>query len=144
MNEAALGSAVFGGSLSVAARPASASGLAVHAPLAGLAGTDLSRRFCYWRGSSGRRYLFSVFPLGQGRCADRCPRFEQAVVVAVAHRRDGDRQILFIGETGRHPDLFFEGGRLHRAIAAGANEIHVHLLAEDVRARAAIVRDLQT
>ena len=120
------------------------SGPAAHAPLAGLAGTDLSRRFCYWRGASGHRYLFSVFRLGSRNVEERCPGFERAIVLAVAHRHDGEREIVSAGETGGEPQAYFESRGLQDAIAAGANEIHVHLLTRDLDARIAILRDLET
>ena len=143
MKPAALGIAFSSGTVSVAVGPASDPGMAAHAPLAGLAGTDLSRRFRYWRGSSGGRYLFSVFPLGPRPCPDGCPRFEGAIILGVAHRQGDERQILCIGQTGRLPDPYAEGGCVQGAIAAGANEIHVHLLTEGHAARAAIIRDLE-
>ncbi len=120
------------------------SGPAAHAPLAGLAGTDLSRRFCYWRGTSGQRYLFSVFRLGSRKVEDRCPGFERAIVLAVAHRHDGEREIVSAGETGSEPQTYFESRGLQDAITAGANEIHVHLLTRDLDGRVAILRDLET
>ena len=119
-------------------------GPAIHAPLAGLAGTDLSRRFCYWRGASGHRYLFSVFRLGSRKVEDRCPGFERAIVLAVAHGQNGEREIVCAGETGSEPQAYFESRGLQDAIAAGANEIHVHLLTRDLEARTAILRDLET
>ena len=117
--------------------------LTAHAPLAGLAGTNLSRRFCYWRGASKRRYLFSVFPLESGKLEDPCPRFQQAVVLAVVNTPGREREIVCAGDTGEHPDGFFDSGRMQRAIAAGTNEIHVHLLTEDPDGRRAIVPDLE-
>ena len=143
MKHAALSSAFFASSAPVAAAAAHVGALSADTPVAGLAGTDLSRRFRYWRGSSGRRYLFSVFPLGQRRTVELCPRFEGAVILAVAHGRDDERRILCIEETGSRPDRFFESGRLREAVAAGANEIHVHLLTESPAAREALVEDLQ-
>lgn len=112
------------------------------APLAALRGSDLSRRFRHWRGMSGRRYLFSVFPLGADRSVDRCPRFDAAVVLAVKRGPDDGREILYLDQTGTVPDLLFDGTQLKAAIAAGANEIHVHLLTDCAEARLAILCDL--
>lgn len=114
----------------------------VDAPLAALRGSDLSRRFRHWRGMSGRRYLFSVFPLGAAPSLDRCPRFDAAVVLAVKRGPDDGREILYLDQTGSVPDLVFEGTQLKAAIAAGANEIHVHLLTECAEGRLAILCDL--
>ena len=54
------------------------------APLVGLEGSDLSARFRHWRGASGRRYLFSVFPLRSISASEGCPRYREAVILAVA------------------------------------------------------------
>ncbi len=113
----------------------------IDAPLAGLAGSDLSRRFRHWRGAGGRRYLFSVFPLDRPDAVDDMPRFADAVVLAV-HRHGEQRRILALDETGGLPDLFYFSTGFREAVAAGANEIHVHLLTEDPTARAAMLRDL--
>lgn len=119
-------------------RPVSASA----APLAGLAGTDLSRRFRHWRGVSGKRHLFSVFPIGTPLPGEDAPRFADAVVMAVGRDTGGVPRILALDETGPLPDLFYDSARFRAAVAAGAEEIHVHLLSESASARAAVMRDL--
>jgi hypothetical protein len=119
-------------------RPAAVSG----APLAGLAGTDLSRRFRHWRGASGRRHLFSVFPVGEP-VGEEAPRFSDAVVMAVGRDAAGTPRILALHETGPLPDLFYDSAPFRSAMARGAEEIHVHLLAEGPAARAAVLRDLE-
>ena len=143
------------------------------APLAGLAGTDLSRRFRHWRGKSGRRHLFSVFPLSRiawvdarnpaslprgieqgcvGEPMQPCfeepapgedaPRFAEAVVMAVGRDAEGAPRILALDETGPLPDLFYDSAPFRAALAEGAHEIHVHLLADGPGGRAAVLRDL--
>ena len=112
------------------------------APLAALRGSDLSRRFRHWRGASGRRYLFSVFPVDSPGLLERCPRFDLAVVLAVQHGPEDRRDILHLDQTGTVPEMFFAGSQLGAAVAMGANEIHVHLLAENAEARMAILDDL--
>ncbi|MGI3903298.1 MAG: hypothetical protein ACRYGP_13395 [Janthinobacterium lividum] len=119
-------------------RPVAASA----APLAGLAGSDLSRRFRHWRGASGKRHLFSVFPLGAPLPGEDAPRFADAVVMAVGRDGGGVPRILALDETGPLPDLFYESARFRDAVAAGAEEIHVHLLADSAPARAAVMHDL--
>lgn len=116
--------------------------LALNQPLVGLVGSDLARRFLHWRGASGRRYLFSIFPLHRATSIDEAPRFHDAVVLAVVRDAAGERRILVADETGALPDLFYTSAQLRDAVAAGANEIHVHLLAESVSGRAALLRDL--
>lgn len=120
-------------------RPTAASA----APLAGLAGTDLSRRFRHWRGASGKRHLFSVFPVSEPAPGEEAPRFADAVVMAVGRDAAGTPRILALDETGPLPDLFYDSAPFRSALARGAEEIHVHLLAESPAARAAVLRDLE-
>ena len=115
---------------------------AVNQPLVSLVGSDLSRRFLHWRGASGRRYLFSIFPLSRAASIDEAPRFHDAVLLAVLRDAAGERRILMADETGTLPDLFYASAKLRDAVAAGANEIHAHLLADDMPARAALLHDL--
>lgn len=110
--------------------------------LAGLAGSDLSRRFRHWRGISGRRHLFSVFPVRDAGTGGELPRFSDAVVLAVGPGPCGERRILMIDDTGADPGPFYDGARLRAALTAGADEIHVHLLTESRVGRAALIRDL--
>ncbi len=111
-------------------------------PLAGLAGTDLSRRFRHWRGASGKRHLFSVFPIGLPCPGEEAPRFADAVVLAVGPDAAGERRILAMDETGPLPELFYDSARFRAAVSEGADEIHVHLLTESAAGRAALLRDL--
>ena len=143
MGHPAAGATGFGIAALVDGRAVMATGRDADTPLAGLAGSDLAGRFRHWRGLSGRRYLFSVFPLGARPALDRLPRYEQAVILAVRRDQDGTRTILLAADTGPMPDVLFGGHGLHDAIASGANEIHMHLLADDGRARLAIVDDLE-
>lgn len=124
-----------------AAHPARSAASA--APLQGLAGSDLSRRFRHWRGASGKRHLFSVFPLGEPLPGEEAPRFADAVVLAVGRDAAGEPRILAVDETGALPELFYGSARFRAAAAAGATEVHVHLLADGPAARAAVVRDLR-
>jgi hypothetical protein len=123
------------------------------APLVGLAGSDLSPRFRWWRGVTGRRYMFSVFRLPPERCGsapadatarlDHVPRYDQAVVLAVACEAEEERRVVYMGETGTLPDVVFGGEALHQALRQGADEIHIHVLTEDAAGRRAMLSDLQ-
>ncbi|KRE09769.1 hypothetical protein ASE63_04385 [Bosea sp. Root381] len=97
---------------------------------AGLVG----RRFTAWRGRSGRRYVASVFALGD----EHALGFTDAVLLAVSE----DRRILAARDSG---PFGVEAAltRWQQAVArAGASEIHVHLLAEDGISRRAALLDL--
>ena len=120
-------------------RPVAASA----APLVGLAGTNLARRFRNWRGASGRRHLFSVFSIGEPCPGEDAPRFADAVVLAVGVDASGERRILAMDETGPLPELFYDSERFRAALARGADQIHVHLLTDSAAGRAAVMRDLE-
>ena len=92
------------------------------------------RRFTAWRGRSGRRYVASVFPVAD----EHALGFTDAVLLAVSP----DRRILAARESGPF-GIEAALGRWQRSIiAAGACEIHVHLLAEDGMSRRAALLDL--
>lgn len=92
------------------------------------------RRFTAWRGRSGQRYVASVFPVAD----DHALSFTDAVLLAVSQ----DRRILAARDSG----VFGIEAALTRwrnaVLAAGAHEIHVHLLAEDGISRRAALLDL--
>jgi hypothetical protein len=108
-----------------------------NAPLASLTRTGLDKLFHSWLGASGRRYICSVYALGDAPAFD-CHR---AVIVAV--RRDGSgAAFLFAFSPSAEEaadDLRFW---TRRARACGANEWHVHLLAETPEERALMLDDL--
>lgn len=92
------------------------------------------RRFTAWRGRSGRRYVASVFQVGD----DHALGFTDAVLLAVAP----DRSIIAArdsGPFGIEAALTRWRGAVRQA---GACEIHVHLLAEDGISRRAALLDL--
>ncbi len=81
----------------------------------------------------------SLASIGLDRRSASVPRCGR---LAVLRDAAGERRILVADETGALPDLFYGSAQFRDAVAAGANEIHVHLLTEDVRERAALLRDL--
>jgi hypothetical protein len=110
---------------------------AANRPLASLMSTGLEKLFHSWLGASGRRYICSVYVLGEPPVFD-CRR---ALVAAV--RRDAcGVAMLFLFEPG--PDEAADDLRFwtQKARVAGANEWHVHLLAETAEDRALVLRDL--
>jgi hypothetical protein len=118
--------------------------LAVSAPLDCLAGRALASRFHAWRGSSGSRYVCSVFPVRGDAELGGLPEFDAAVALAVSIGRDGERSRVAVFE------LCWRNGRfvgdvncVKGALAAGVCEWHIHLLAETGRARRAMINDLE-
>ena len=94
-------------------------------------GSGDAERFWYWRGSSGKRYIHTIYKSGN------CPPLPGAIYVAV--KRTGSlRMVIAI-------DRFspFWDGTFSAHENADADEIHVHLLASDNRIADAILRDLK-
>ena len=105
------------------------------APLRALAGEALAARFRSWRGASGRRYIFSIFD------RQSCPAYEHVVAMIVTRDPDGERRIMFIGDTGCFPELAL--ARAAKEIpVAGEIEFHFHMLATSRAERNAMIADL--
>jgi hypothetical protein len=105
------------------------------APLRALAGEALAARFRSWRGASGRRYIFSIFD------RQSCPAYEHVVAMIVRRDPDGERRIMFIGDTGCFPELAL--ARAAKEIpVAGEIEFHLHMLATSRAERNAMIADL--
>ena len=96
----------------------------------------VERRFHYWAGCSGRHYLHSVF-----RPAD-VPGFAHANILVV-RRWKNRREVLFIGRCAADVEAFYAGAAYRRALLAGGNEVHVHLLGRTEAARRRIEDDLR-
>jgi hypothetical protein len=95
----------------------------------------LGDRFHYFRGSSGRRYLFSTVPAGE------LGDFHSAVVI-LARRAPGGRlaaySVAVLDETGRPAG----GDRFRLRTIASDTLVLVHLLAGSEAARRELVADL--
>jgi hypothetical protein len=102
--------------------------------LASLADGSLAAHFRYWRGASGRRYVFSVYDKVS------CPAYDHAVLIAVTKEASGRRRIAFIADTGSLPELVL--AEAIRVAGEGAVELHTHLLAASTVERAEVVADL--
>jgi hypothetical protein len=120
------------------ARPFAASHFAASPlPLASLDRTGLENLFQSWRGASGRRYICSVYPVGEAPSFD-CAR---AIVAAVRKNAEG-ASIAFVFQPG--PEGESDGLRqwTQKARQYGADEWHVHLLAGSKEERDFALRDL--
>jgi hypothetical protein len=118
--------------------------VAADAPLDCLSGGALAARFHAWHGASGHRYVCSVYGVDRTDPAAGLPDLDDAVVIAVALDPRDARSCVGIFEF-----CMKDGGRdrashaVERALAAGAREWHVHLLATSPEARRAVIRDLE-
>ncbi len=94
-------------------------------------------RLHIWRGASGRRYVHGVFKLVD------CPELEAVAYVLVRRTADGRREALRIDRTRSDaPSLNLAAIRQYAA-KLGANEVHVHSLAQSEAARATLMFDLR-
>jgi hypothetical protein len=105
-------------------------------PAADLA-TETAARSAYWRGASGRRYAHMVYSLIE------CPPVPEASYLLVRRDGDGSCRVLHIasGESSA-PSLNLARIRQQGA-TLGANEVHVHLLAESEGQRRLATCDLR-
>jgi predicted GIY-YIG superfamily endonuclease len=91
----------------------------------------------WWEGLSGYPYITSVYPLFEP------PAFSSAVYILVRKESSGYRP-LYIGQTSnltrRLKEHRYEKAKI--ALALGANELHVHLLANKERDRFSTETDL--
>jgi hypothetical protein len=115
--------------------PPPAPSTAPPSPLRGPAVLD-NERFCAWRGRSGRRYVTSIYGF------DACPDYEHVVALAVRRAPDGSRTALCGVDLGAFPLVALHGEAMKAAREQGANEVHLHLLAETSAGRAAAIEDL--
>ena len=102
-------------------------------PVKAFGGPD---RFFAWQGRSGRRITVSVYAPGD------CPDYEHVAAFAVRRSADGSRRILVGVDLGTFPSLVLGGSLLGDAVDEGANEIHLHLLADTPGQRSSVIADL--
>lgn len=106
------------------------------AALAALAGTSIADRFCSWIGSSGRRYVFSVYS------AAECPAFRDAVLLAAVRDMTGQRRAILARDTGAFPEPVVAKAQRELRAYGPRVELHLHLMAASPAERAATVADL--
>jgi hypothetical protein len=106
------------------------------APVAGMA-IDESARCQFWRGASGRRYMHTVYSLIE------CPPVPQATYLLARREHDGSRQVVHIA-SGENSAPTLNLARIRQVGATlGANEVHVHFLAETEGQRRLVTCDLR-
>lgn len=91
-----------------------------------------------WRGRSGRRYVVAAHPLARADAGD-C---DGAVLLAVVRNAEGVARIVATATGDGLPDEARRRAWLARAARRGAQELHVHRLAETPVERRAVRSDL--
>lgn len=105
-------------------------------PAVAKGGEDLAGRFHFWRGVSGKRYIHTVYSLIE------CPMLHRGTYVLVRRDAAGRRFALRVGATEHEAPSLNLADIRRRGAQLGADEVHVHLLADTPEARRGIERDL--
>ena len=92
-------------------------------------------RYSYWRGASGKRYLFTAVP------ADTVDDFHNGVVLFVANARNAARRILSVGmvDNGQITEMKARG---RKAAKRRPRQAFVHLLAASPEERREVIADI--
>jgi hypothetical protein len=99
---------------------------------------DFPQSFQYWRGASGQRYFHLVYSL------IGCPALPKSNYILVRCCYDGRRVALAFGHTKNDAESLNLAHLRHEGAKFGANEVHIHLLADTPEAREAVEADLIT
>ena len=97
----------------------------------------LGQPYHYWLGASGRRYLHTVFALVE------CPAMSRANYILVRRDADGTRRPLHVGQANEDACSLNLARLRQLGAQLGANEVHVHLLADGPDERDLVEADLK-
>lgn len=98
---------------------------------------DDSASMQFWVGASGQRYIHTVHSLLL------CPEIPAVNYLLIHRTENGEQKVLAAGHTIHDaPSLNLADVRKHGA-TVGANEVHIHLLADSVNAAKLIEHDLK-
>ncbi len=97
-----------------------------------------ANRFHFWTGASGKRYVHTVYELFE------CPPLPPANYVLVQREPGARRKVLSIGRVGNSAASLNLAEIRQRGAELGADEVHVHLLAESAKLAKLVEFDLRT
>jgi len=95
-------------------------------------------RFHFWTGATGKRYVHTVYSLFD------CPPVGMANYVLVRREGRAKRTVLALGRVSGEAASLNLAEIRQRGAQLGADEVHIHLLATDVRESQAVEVDLRT
>lgn len=95
-------------------------------------------RFHFWSGASGKRYVHTIYSLIE------CPAVPASNYVLVKRDDQGNRRVLSIGRVCNEATSLNLAEIRHRGAQLGANEVHVHLLADTDQASKLVEFDLRS
>lgn len=99
--------------------------------------SELMQRFQFWTGASGQRYVHTIYTLLD------CPGLSTGNIILARRDEDGQRTVLDICTLGLNSPSLNLAEIRQRGATLGANEVHVHLLADSEREAKRIAFDLQ-
>ena len=99
---------------------------------------ETSPRFHFWTGASGKRYVHTVYELLD------CPALPAANYVLVRREPGARRKVLSIGRVGNAAASLNLAEIRQRGAELGADEVHVHLLADTPKLSKLVEFDLRT
>lgn len=103
------------------------------------AGLRSSSTLSSWRGLSGRRYIVGVHALDLNELLE----VTDAVILAVSRDETGTAHVVESVLAGDEPSVETRSRWLDRARERGANELHIHRLADTAARRREILADLR-
>jgi len=95
-------------------------------------------RFHFWTGASGKRYVHTVYELLD------CPALPAANYILVRREPGARRKVLSIGRVGNSAASLNLAEIRQRGAELGADEVHVHLLADTPKLSKLVEFDLRT
>jgi hypothetical protein len=117
-------------------RASRVSALAVIATGAG-SSTKLQTPFQFWSGATGTRYVHTIYSLIE------CPPVAASNYILVKRHSDGRRTVLSIGRLVNECATLNLAEIRRRSAELGANEVHIHMLADGLTELQAIEADLR-
>jgi len=97
-----------------------------------------ANRFHFWTGASGKRYVHTVYELLD------CPALPAANFILVRREAGARRKVLSIGRVSNAAASLNLAEIRQRGAELGADEVHVHLLAETPKLSKLVEFDLRT
>jgi len=97
-----------------------------------------ANRFHFWTGASGKRYVHTVYELLD------CPALPAANFILVRREPGARRKVLSIGRVGNSAASLNLAEIRQRGAELGADEVHVHLLADTAKLSKLVEFDLRT
>jgi hypothetical protein len=95
-------------------------------------------RFHFWTGASGKRYVHTVYDLLE------CPQMPAVNYVLVRRTANGRAEALSIGRVSHGAPSLNLAELRQRGAELGADEVHVHMLADNAKLGKLVEFDLRT